>query len=128
MRPSKYAESYGDVLVKLMSEGASLEEVAGELGVAKSTLYTWFKNFPEFQNARELGIALSEAWWLKQGRIALRQKEFNSSLYYMNMKNRFRWRDRHDVTTNDKDLPTPLLANIPDVLPHDGHNEDNETD
>ena len=39
-------------------------------------------------------------------------KEFNYTGWYMNMKNRFNWKDRQDVTTNDKDMPTPILGGI----------------
>lgn len=28
------------------------------------------------------------------------------------MKNRFGWKDRQDVTTNDKDLPIPILGGV----------------
>ena len=48
---------------------------------------------------------------MKQGRKNLENKEFNSTLWYMNMKNRFGWKDRNDLTTNDKEIQ-PVVVNL----------------
>lgn len=42
-------------------------------------------------------------WWEREGRIALRDKEFSPTLWYMNMKNRFGWRDKTENETYGKD-------------------------
>lgn len=56
---------------------------------------------------------LSEAWWEEHGRLNLHNREFNSVLWYMNMKNRFGWRDRidsnHSVGMKHEDM-LKLLA------------------
>lgn len=48
-------------------------------------------------------------WWEKNGRENLKDKDFSATLWYMNMKNRFGWRDKQDFTTNGKELPAPIM-------------------
>jgi len=93
---SKYSPIYCELIKELMSEGASIEEVAAEIGVVKQTLYNWCKEHSEFMDAKSIGEQLSKGWWYKQGRIALRDKEFSPTLFYMNMKNRFDWADKQE--------------------------------
>lgn len=104
-RPSKYTDSMPDRVIELMSEGASLAEVAADLGISRATLDKWShdERKPEFVESIKRGIDLSEAWWLRQGREALREKGFNYVLWYMNMKNRFGWSDRQQVEHSGKD-------------------------
>lgn len=96
-RPTKYNPKYCDTVIKEMSEGASLTEVAGELGICKDTLYQWQKEHSEFSDAIKKGVQLSEQWWQKVGRKSLWDKEFNYTGWYMNMKNRFGWTDKQNV-------------------------------
>lgn len=108
-RPSKYDPKMCDKVIELMSEGAALVEVAAELDITRETLNQWTKSNPVFSDAVKKGQELSEAWWLKQGRINLKTnpkgEQFNSTLWYMNMKNRFGWRDKHEVAG---DAASPL--------------------
>jgi RPA family protein len=97
-RPTDYKPEYCQVLIDLMSEGASITEVAAEIGVNKSTIYEWVKNFEDFSDAKKIGEQLSEAWWEKAGRKNLATKEFNATLWYMNMKNRHGWKDKVENT------------------------------
>ena len=99
---TKYSEKYCEIIIELMSEGASIEEVAAELGVVKQTLYNWMNSYPEFKEAKMRGEQLSKAWWMRQGRIALRDKEFSPTLFYMNMKNRFGWSDKQETKETSK--------------------------
>ena len=69
-------------IIKLMSEGASLNEVAADLGISKDTLHEWKRpDSPvykeDFAGTISSGVALSEAWWERQGRTNLTNKEFN---------------------------------------------------
>ena len=51
------------------------------------------------------GMELSEAWWLKAGREGLSLgKFFGSSLYYMNMKNRFGWAEKMKTDLGEETL------------------------
>jgi hypothetical protein len=109
---TEYDSAFCEKVVKLMREGASIMEVARELNARRETLWSWRKNHPEFKDAIETGLDYSQGWWEKMGRLAINDKQFNATVWYMNMKNRFGWRDKKDLTTNGKDLPTPLLNNV----------------
>jgi transposase-like protein len=97
-RPTKYKKEYCKVVIDLMSQGASKTEVAAELGVVKQTLYTWAKQHPDLMDAIKKGEQLSNAWWERHGRAQLENPKFNHVLWYMNMKNRFGWADKQEIT------------------------------
>lgn len=103
-RPTKYRPEMCDVVIELMSEGASKFEVAAAINVCIDTISEWQKeeNNPQFSAAIKQGERLSRAWWEKHGRLNLDNKEFNSTLWYMNMKNRHAWADKQDVTSGGK--------------------------
>ena len=87
-----------------MAEGYAKVEVCAELGITKSTMHEW-RNDPnkeDFSNAVKLGEELSEAWWMGKGRSKLESREFNATLWYMNMKNRHGWRDKHEHSGDEK--------------------------
>ena len=98
-RPTKYTDDMPERVIALMSQGASLVEVAADLGVSRATLSKWQDDDekPGFVEAIKGGIELSEAWWMREGREALRDRQFNHGLWYMNMKNRFGWSDKQQV-------------------------------
>jgi len=101
-RPTKYSPEMIDECIRLMREGASITEIAYELNVAKDTIYEWKKVHPEFSDAIKKGVDFSEGWWMKEGRINIQNKEFNSTLFYMNMKNRFGWADKQEITQGNE--------------------------
>jgi restriction endonuclease Mrr len=94
-RPAKYERAMCIKIVDLMREGASKTEVAALLDISRDTMNRWEKDNREFSDAIKRGSELSQAWWEKQGRIALRDKSFSYTGWYMNMKNRFGWKDRN---------------------------------
>lgn len=98
-RPDHYEEWMCDKVVELMKEGASKTEVVAELGLCdRETLIEYAERYPNFGAAIKKGEILSQAWWERHGRKHLENKEFNSTLWYMNMKNRFKWTDRQETS------------------------------
>ena len=96
-RPTKYKKEMCEVVIELMREGASQEEVIGSLDISKDTYYRWREEHEEFSDAIKRGVRLSQTWWERQGRISLKDREFNYTGWYMNMKNRFKWADKQEV-------------------------------
>ena len=95
-RPTKYKPQMCETILELMKEGASLDEVRGELDISKDTLYRWKEDYEDFSDSIKRGVRMSQAWWEKQGRISLRDRDFNYTGWYMNMKNRFKWSDKKE--------------------------------
>jgi len=52
----KYKAEYCDMLVTHMKKGMSFSTFGVDIGVARSTLYEWKKNHPEFEVAAEKGF------------------------------------------------------------------------
>jgi hypothetical protein len=88
--------------LELYNQGGSDKEV-------KALIYSWLNSFSNnlwdrwmkeeegFWETIKKGRMLSEAWWEKQGRTSLINKDFNATLWYMNMKNRFGWADSQKI-------------------------------
>jgi hypothetical protein len=96
-RPTKYKKEMCETVLELMKEGASQQEVLAVLDISNDTFYRWKKENEEFSETIKRGIQLSQAWWERKGRISLDDRQFNSTLWYMNMKNRFKWADKQEV-------------------------------
>lgn len=119
-RPTKYTPSMCDVVVEMMREGASKIEVCAKLGISSETMSQWSKPESDYYNqnfsdAVKKGEQLSEAWWQKKARDHLvyhpKGEQLNATLWYMNMKNRFGWKDKHEIS-GDKDSPLEVNHNL----------------
>lgn len=105
-----FPNNWQTVVVEMMGEGASQGEVQAYIDVSDKTFTRILKEDRIFFRTIKRGLRLSRAWWERQGRTNLTSKEFNFVGWYMNMKNRFGWRDRKDITSNDKQLPEPIYG------------------
>lgn len=95
-RPTDYDPEMCERVVALGREGASRAEVCYELGICFKTFRNWEEAHPEFLQATTQARQLSQGWWEKQGRKGIWSREFNSSAYSLQVRNRFPddWRDR----------------------------------
>lgn len=99
-RPTDYKPEFCDLVIPLLKQGMSIAEIGLELDIGYSTIYRWMDEHEEFREAIKSGREFSQGWWEKQGRVALREKEFSPTLWYMNMKNRFGWKDKQETEHN----------------------------
>ena len=123
---SSLPEKWYDEVLSLYKEGASDVEIKALIyswrGSFSNDLWDrWLKEEPIFSETIKMGRILSEAWWCKKGRTGLVNQyqgdSFNSTLWYMNMKNRFGWADKTqtDITTGNKPFILKLNGTKPEA-------------
>jgi DNA-binding transcriptional regulator YiaG len=124
-RPTKYRPEYCEMLIDFVGkQGFSYEAFAGYIGVHKDTLYEWEKavypdNYPEealrgtkkyqeFSDSKKIAFDLNRHYWENAGKtlMFMGAKDVSPSVWIFNMKNRFKWRDNVDVTTDGKKVDT----------------------
>ena len=98
-RPSKYDQAFCDVARTFMVEGYSVTALAGHLGVARSTVFKWAEENPEFSDALKSGQASAALWWEKALRQVAKTGEGNASAAIFGVKNRSseEWRDKQEI-------------------------------
>ena len=114
---SSLPDNWHEEVLELYSEGAADVEI-------KALIYEWRNNFsnnlwdrwmeeePEFWETIKKGRMLSESWWNKSGRKNLKSKDFSYTGWYMNMKNRFGWRDKQETTLQGGDKPIETIITL----------------
>jgi hypothetical protein len=108
-RPTKYKDRETCIqIIRLMSVGMGLLEAACEIGVLYDTVRRWRKEHAEFSVAVNIGQKLCEKWWREMGRNAVGEgaKNFNATLWMMNMTNRFNWVRKDERTETVKGSKT----------------------
>lgn len=95
-QPTKYREKYCQTAVEFLKEGYSVTALAGHIGVARSTIFKWADDYPEFGDALRTGQALAAMWWEERLRDIVRGGEGNATAAIFGVKNRSskEWRDK----------------------------------
>jgi hypothetical protein len=132
-RPSKYNEKFiseADVYLaecvdatvdgRLKVNIPTIEGFALHIGVNKDTLYGWSKDNATFSDALTKIKTEQQQRLLNNGLAGT----YNSTIAKLVLSSNHNMREKSDVTTNDKDLPTPIL----NVLPNDSNKQDTETE
>lgn len=140
-RPTKYGSKIlkqaGLYLVNFEQMGDLVPSVAGlscYLGVSRDTIYEWAKETkpdgtlakPQFSDIVKELMSTQEKILLAKGLAGI----FNPTITKLVMA-KHGYKEKVDTTTNDKDLPTPIFANIPlkNELPvHNGNGQNPAAD
>lgn len=62
-RPSKYNQAYCNEVIECLAQGHSVTAFAGQIGIARSTVFKWAEEHPEFSDALKVGQAKATAFW-----------------------------------------------------------------
>lgn len=94
-RPTDYDPAYCDVAQTFLADGYSLAALAGHIGVARSTVYKWVDEHPDFSDAVKAGQAKAVLWWETANRNLAMTGEGNATSIIFGLKNRAadEWRD-----------------------------------
>ena len=90
-RKSKFKQEYIQLIEQHLKSGYSYTSFASRLNIHIDTLYEWEKRFPEFSEAKKVGLMHAQSFWEDIGRDMAINGNFNA--WKFNMKNRFGWRD-----------------------------------
>lgn len=106
-RPSGYDPTYCAKVIELGEQGASIAEMAYEIGVCRNTLKTWAAEQPEFLTAFTRGQLASQVWWERKGRGGMEKpaNEFQASIWSRSMAARFPddWREVRGAELTGRD-------------------------
>lgn len=118
MYPTSYRLELCQEAMDYLSQGKSMAALSWHLKIAKSTLYKWCEEHPEFGNAVELGKAHGQLVLEEEGRKSLwANKDFNNVYYLYTMKSQYR------VTEPKEEEKKDNQSNVTNIfgLSHEEH-------
>lgn len=90
---------------KLKVNLPTIEGFARYIDVNKTSLYEWDKKYPEFSNAFNKIKAEQQDRLINNGLSG----DYNPTIAKLILSSNHGMREKTDVTTNDKDLPSPIM-------------------
>ena len=95
-RPSTYSPAYCNEVIECLAEGHSITAFAGRIGVARTTVFNWMHEHPEFMNSVKIGQAKATSFWESILVNIARTSTGNATAAIFGLKNRAAddWRDR----------------------------------
>jgi hypothetical protein len=122
-RPTKYDPAFCDEVIDFLSEGYSVTAWAGSKRVARSSVYKWANEHPEFSDALNIGQAASALWWETCLRTNATTGDGASSAIIFGLKNRAAddWRDKRDIdhSSTDGSMSPPTTVVLRGIKPND---------
>lgn len=95
-------KAWAEQVISMYEEGCSDAEVAASLRVPVRQYHQQIADNVAFGQLVEYGRTLSQAFWEKQARKNIGNKQFNTSLWAFYMKNKFGWADKTETTNIDE--------------------------
>jgi len=92
-RESKYQDGMPETAYEVLAAGGSITKVAATLGVARSTVHEWMKQHPDFSDAIEAGLAVSESLWEDPSFCP----DYHPIRWKLNMARRFGWTEKSET-------------------------------
>lgn len=109
-----------DGRVKIKVNLPTIEGLASFIGVNKTTLYEWEKDHEDFSNALDTIRTEQQNRLINSGLSG----DYNSTIAKLILSSNHGMREKSDVTTDGKQLPTPILNALPS---NDSTQEDTAT-
>lgn len=114
-RPTKYDPAFVEAVDKYLEKATrdnmhlpKLQSFAIFINVSMDALEDWRKKYPDFGGALEKIMKLQAERLIDDGIYG--GKEVNATIVKLLLQNNHGMKERNDVTTNDKDMPQPLLG------------------
>lgn len=108
----QFPDGWEKGVIELGSQGASEVEIRDFLDIHNDLFYRLLEEEPHFSETIKKAKTKCQVWWEKNGRVNLDNKEFSYTGWYMNMKNRFGWKDKQevnaDVTSKGDKIQLPM--------------------
>lgn len=116
------AANWVETMMSVYQEGGSDVEVCKALRCSLRKYNELTSSNQKFSELVEYGRLMSQAWWMEQARFALKNRQFNTTLWAFVMKNRFGWADKTETTdrilesANLDEMRSKLEKMLPDVI------------
>ena len=102
-RPTKYKPEYCELIKEYVGEkGRTLEQFAMKIKVHPDLFPRWAKRYPAFRRALDEANKMSLACWQRKLEQMMVDKSVNAPLVKLYFANRFNWRDKQDVSSDNK--------------------------
>lgn len=105
-------EDWEEQIFDLYQIGYSDAQIRLKLGICQGTWNVLQERYPEFLITIKEGQDLANGWWQQKAYDNLTSKEFNSTLWLMNMVNRFKWRRDAKDESNESTLAALLISEV----------------
>lgn len=129
-RPPKTLEDlppdWKEKILEYASQGMSECEIRANLSKrgGKFCIKLWYaleEREAEFRETLKIANGLCRAWWEEQARLNINHKNgmnFEAALWFMNMKNRFGWRDKTEIDhgVSDETYDKYSALSVPELL------------
>lgn len=111
--PLKYKIEHCKKAEEILATGKSLAAVCAHFSIARSTLYEWRDNHPDFKQAIERGLQKAQVYWEGIGHdgITGEIEKFGAAPWIFTMKNRFR-EDYKEEKDEKKDEGQSILEKL----------------